>query len=236
MKIQFYNKIIINMISLNNGVNIKLRIPPSIMTKESEFLHNSQVEFLLSDKEYNFIKKWIYNIWISKYNSYELKKAEKTTYLNSKTFTKFYKTKYDIHEICQLFVKETFTKRGFLYLSQTGKFDGIVQYNDNHKLLIKLSINTFQSSCIENSLYDIFFKYTQIIEKLRENDDNIEMIIISCAKQQDDDNAKRLIDCFKNTNTSSFMNNFIKLSKISGILDCIIIRDLENWITKSMYL
>ncbi len=224
------------MISLNNGVSIKLRIPPSIMTKESEFLYNSQVEFLLSDKEYNFIKKWIHNTWISKYNSFELKKVEKTKYINSKTFTKFYDKKHDIYKISQLFVKETFAKRGFTYISEIDNFDGIVRYNGNHKLLIKLSINTFQNSSIESSLYDIFFKYTKIIEKLRENDGDIQMIIISCAQQQDDEYTKKFIESFKNTSTSSFMNNFIKLSKISGIVDCIAIRYLDNWITKNMYL
>ena len=223
------------MISLKNGVTVKLRIPPSIMTKESEFLYKSKSKSLLTKDDYKFIKKWIHNTWVSKYRQNQLKHIEKTNFINSHIFTKFYNTKQDVNTICQLFVKETFQKRGFLYINEIDNFDGVINYG-NQKLLIKLSINTYQRHNYYQDLHSTFFKYTQIIENLRKDDKNINMIIIVCGKQQDDDSCKILTDSFRNTNTSNFINNFVKFSKLSGTIDCIIIRDLEDWITKNIYL
>ena len=77
------------MISLKNGIQIRLRIPPSILTNESKLLYNSISQSSWKDDDYNFIKKWIYHRWHSNYGklpSNKYKTLEKDIYLNSEVF------------------------------------------------------------------------------------------------------------------------------------------------------
>lgn len=220
------------MISLKNGVKIRLRIPPSIFTQESKLIYDCNNQNTINSNDFLFIKKWIYNTWYSKINSPKAKIIEKDVYINSPLFRRICGTKMNIGKLCQLFVKETLTKRGFLLKSYRSNdsslsFDGIIEFNTNNKLLIKTSYMTSQDS--HNTIHKTIFKYSEMMKDIKNKNSNIELLIILCGRQQDDEDSLEILKLFqdKNNNDSMISN--------SNIMDVIKIRDINDWIDNNLF-
>ena len=238
------------MISLKNGVHIRLRIPPSILNSESKLLYRSIPQSSWRDDDYNFIKKWINHRWYSKHgklSSNKYKTLEKDIYLNSNEFKRICGTNINSGKISELFVKETFERKGFLYESSP-KFvynynldkkeklnnivpDGLIKYGNDKQLLIEVKSLTEQKGTASEKLYGILFKYTSILEKLREKGIKINLLVVLCARQQDEKHGKILINAFKDKCESDFLDITIKYAKLSGILGFISVRELNMWIS-----
>ena len=83
---------------------------------------------------------------------------------------------------------------------------------------------------IESQL-SILFKYTAELERLRKKGIHAKLIVVLCARQQDEKHGKILINAFRKSSESHFMNSAIKHAKLAGILGFIPARNINSWIT-----
>ena len=67
------------------------------------------------------------------------------------------------------------------------------------------------------------------MEKLRKK--KIKLLIVLCARQQDEKHGQTLINAFKEKYESDFMKISVKQAKLSGIIGFVPVRELNTWIS-----
>ena len=226
------------MICLKNGSKFTLRIPPGVIPK------NLHIESSWKDRDYNFVKEWIDHKWHSSYGklpSHKYKTLEKDLYLNSDTFRDLTKKNKNPGRISELFVKESFKRHGFLY-KESPKYiskvriknivpDGLVTYDNGKNIMIEVKSLTEHTGTASEKMYGILFKYTAELERLRKKGIHAKLIVVLCARQQDEKHGKILINAFRKSSESLFMNSAVKHAKLAGILGFIPARNINSWIT-----
>ena len=229
------------MICLKNGSKFTVRLPPSVIPK------NLHIESSWKDRDYNFVKEWIDHKWHSNYvklPSHKYKTLEKDLYLNSDVFRRLTKKSKNPGKISELFVKETFKRHGFSY-KESPKYisekkikniipDGLITYDNDKNIIIEVKSLTEHTGTASEKMYGILFKYTAELERLRKKGVHAKLLVILCARQQDEKHGKLLINAFNKQSDSYFMNTTVKHAKLAGIMGFIPVRNLDRWITSRL--